>query len=151
MSSLNKAIIIGNVGADPNISTMPSGDRVANFRVATSEIWRDKATGEKKERTEWHTVAVFVNTLVDVIEKYVAKGSKIAVEGVLQTHKWTDKDGNERYTTQIAVRPFGGSLVLLGGDRPGHASEGRQERRDEPQRDEPQRSAADELDDDLPW
>jgi len=115
MSSLNKVMLIGNVGNDPDIKSMPSGDKVANFSVATSESWKDKATGEKKEKTEWHRIVVFNKGLVGVIESYVKKGSKIYIAGKLQTRKWKDKDGVERYSTEIVLSGFDGELVLLGG------------------------------------
>ena len=115
MSSLNKVMLIGNVGNDPDIKSMPSGDKVANFSVATSESWKDKATGEKKEKTEWHRVVVFNKGLVGVIESYVKKGSKIYISGKLQTRKWKDKDGVEKYSTEVVLSGFDGELVLLGG------------------------------------
>lgn len=112
--SLNKASIIGNVGKDPDIRALQNGSKIANFSVATSESWKDKATGEKKERTEWHRVVVFNEHLVKVIEQYVKKGAKIYLEGQLQTRKWTDKDGVERYSTEIVLAAFNGTIVLLG-------------------------------------
>jgi single-strand DNA-binding protein len=115
MSSLNKVMLIGNVGNDPDIKSMPSGDKVANFSVATSESWKDKTTGEKKEKTEWHRIVVFNKGLVGVIESYVKKGSKIYIAGKLQTRKWKDKDGVEKYSTEIVLSGFDGELVLLGG------------------------------------
>lgn len=115
MSSLNKVMLIGNVGNDPDIKSMPSGDKVANFSVATSESWKDKATGEKKEKTEWHRIVVFNKGLVGVIENYVKKGSKIYIAGKLQTRKWKDKDGVEKYSTEVVLSGFDGELVLLGG------------------------------------
>jgi single-strand DNA-binding protein len=112
--SLNKVTLIGNVGADPEIRALNSGDRCANLRIATSETWKDKQTGEKKEKTEWHRVVVFGDGLVKVIESYVSKGSKIYVEGALQTRKW-EKDGQDHYQTEIVLKPFNGQLLLLGG------------------------------------
>jgi single-strand DNA-binding protein len=114
MSSVNKAIIIGNVGKDPEIRSMQSGDTVASFSIATSESWKDKTSGERKEKTEWHRVSCFNQGLNKVIEKYVKKGSKIYIEGQIETRKWTDKDGAEKYSTEIVLRPFRGELVLLG-------------------------------------
>jgi len=110
--SLNRVQLIGNVGADPEIRSVNSG-KVANFRIATSETWKDKNTGEKKERTEWHSIVVWNDGLVGVIEKYVKKGSKVMIEGQLQTRKW-EKDGVDRYTTEVVLQGFGGSLLLLG-------------------------------------
>lgn len=110
--SLNRVQIIGNIGNDPDIRTMNSGDKVANISVATSETWKDKQTGEKKEKTEWHRVVVF-GGMADVIERFTRKGSKVMIEGKLQTRKWTDQQGVEKYTTEIVVQPFGGNLILL--------------------------------------
>lgn len=110
--SLNKAILIGNVGKDPEIRSMQSGDRVASFSLATSERWKNK-DGEKQEKTEWHRVSCFNQGLVKVIENYVKKGSKIYLEGQIETRKWTDKDGVEKYSTEIILRPFKSELVLL--------------------------------------
>jgi len=114
MSSLNRATIIGNVGKDPEIKSMSNGNRVANLSVATSETWKDKSTGEKKERTEWHRITVWNDGLIGIIEKYVSKGSKIMIEGQIQTRKY-EKDGVDHYTTEIVLQGFGGQLILLGG------------------------------------
>ena len=111
--SVNKVILVGNLGRDPEIRTFGNGGRVANFSVATSESWRDKNSGERKEKTEWHNVAVFNDGLVGVIEKYVKKGSKVYVEGKLQTRKWQDRDGNDRYSTEVVLQGYGGNLTLL--------------------------------------
>lgn len=126
MASVNKVTLLGNVGADPEIRSMQSGARVANLRIATSETWKDKQTGEKKERTEWHSVVVWNDGLVGVIERYVKKGTKLYVEGQLQTRKWQDQSGNDRYSTEVVLQGFGGSLVLLGGNdnRQGGGSSG---------------------------
>lgn len=117
--SVNKVILIGNVGKDPEIRTLQNGGKVANLSIATSESWKDKSTGEKKEKTEWHRVVVF-GPLAEIVEKYVKKGSKIYVSGSLQTRKWTDKDGVEKYSTEVVLQGFGGELTLLdsrkGGD-----------------------------------
>lgn len=113
--SLNKVQLIGNVGADPEIKSLNSGDRVANLRIATSESWKDKSSGEKKEKTEWHSVVVFGDGLVKVIESYVTKGSKIYISGALQTRKWQDQSGADRYSTEIVLKPFNGELILLSG------------------------------------
>jgi single-strand DNA-binding protein len=119
--SVNKVILVGHLGADPEVKTFADGGRVANLRLATSESWRDRATGERKERTEWHQVAIHdagggaaASGLVRVVEQYCRKGSKIYIEGQLRTRKWQDRDGNDRYTTEIAVGGFKGQLVLLG-------------------------------------
>lgn len=114
MASVNKVILLGNLGKDPEIRTLNSGDKVANFSVATSETWKDKNTGEKKEKTEWTNVVVF-GSLAEIVEKYLRKGSKVYLEGALQTRKWQDKDGNDRYSTEVVLKPFNGSLVMCGG------------------------------------
>ena len=111
--SVNKVILVGNLGKDPEVRSMQSGDRVASFPVATSERWKDKASGERKEKTEWHKVAIFDERLVDIAEKYLRKGSKVYLEGQLQTRKWTDQSGQERYTTEVVLRPYRGELTLL--------------------------------------
>ena len=112
--SLNKVMLIGNCGKDPEIRTTQSGTKIANLSVATSESWTDKASGERKERTEWHRVVIFNDRLTEVVEKYVRKGSKIYVEGALQTRKWTDQQGQDRYSTEVVLQAFGATLVLLG-------------------------------------
>ena len=119
--SINRAILLGNVGADPEIRSMQSGDRVATFRLATSETWRDKATGEKKEATEWHTIVCFNQALVKIIEQYVQKGGRVSVEGAIRTRKWQDRDGNDRYRTEIVIGPFDGRLGLEGSPSGGGA------------------------------
>jgi len=121
--SVNKVILVGNLGADPEIRTLNSGDRVANLRVATSESWRDRASGEKKERTEWHRVVIFNDNLVKVAESYLRKGAKVYIEGAIQTRKWTDNAGVEKYSTEIVLQKFRGELTMLDG-RGGDAGEG---------------------------
>jgi single-strand DNA-binding protein len=111
--SMNKATVIGYLGKDPEIRNFQNGGRAANFSIATSESWKDKESGERKERTEWHRVSILSDGLVTVAEKYLAKGSKVCVEGRLETRKWTDRDGIERYTTEIVLRPYSGELILL--------------------------------------
>ena len=111
--SVNKVILVGNLGKDPEIRSMQSGDKVASFSIATSESWKDKATGERKEKTEWHRISVWNQGLVKVIESYVKKGSKVYIEGQLETRKWTDKDGVEKYSTEVVLRPFRGELTML--------------------------------------
>jgi single-strand DNA-binding protein len=111
--SVNKVILVGNLGRDPEIRSTQDGTRVANLSLATSESWRDKNTGERKERTEWHRVVIFNERLVDVVEKYVKKGSKLYVEGALQTRKWTDNTGAEKYTTEVVLQRFRGELTML--------------------------------------
>jgi len=112
--SVNQVFLIGNVGKDPEIRTLKNDDKVANFTVATSESWRDKATGEKVEKTEWHSVSCFNDNLVKIIDQYVRKGSKVCVQGSLQTRKWTDKEGHDKYSTEIVLSKFKGEITLLG-------------------------------------
>jgi len=111
--SVNKVILVGNVGRDPEIRSTQEGQKIANFTLATSENWRDKNSGERKERTEWHRVVIFNERLADVVEKYVRKGSKLYIEGALQTRKWTDQSGQERYTTEVVLQRFRGELTML--------------------------------------
>lgn len=111
--SVNKAIVVGNVGGEPEIRSTQDGSKIANFSLATSEGWKDKLTGERKDKTEWHRIVVFNPNLVEVIEKYVHKGTKLYVEGQLQTRQWTDKEGKERYSTEIVLSRFRGELTIL--------------------------------------
>ncbi|WP_298728027.1 single-stranded DNA-binding protein [uncultured Ferrovibrio sp.] len=113
--SVNKVILVGNLGRDPEIRSMQSGEEVCQLSVATSETWRDKATGERKERTEWHRVVIFNENLVKVAKQYLKKGSKVYLEGSLQTRKWTDKDGVEKFTTEVVLPRFRGELTMLDG------------------------------------
>jgi single-strand DNA-binding protein len=113
--SVNKVILVGNLGKDPEVRRMTSGEPVVNLSVATSETWRDKASGEKKEKTEWHRVVIFNENLAKVAEQYLRKGAKVYLEGALQTRKWTDKDGAEKYSTEIVLNRFNGTMVMLDG------------------------------------
>lgn len=113
--SVNKVIIIGNLGRDPEVRTFQNGGKVCNLRIATSETWKDKSTGERRERTEWHTVAIFNENLVRIAEQYLRKGSKVYVEGQLQTRKWQDQSGQDRYSTEIVLQGFNGTLTMLDG------------------------------------
>jgi single-strand DNA-binding protein len=122
--SVNKVILVGNLGKDPEVRTFQNGGRVANLRIATSENWKDKATGERKEKTEWHNVDIFNDRLVDVAEKYLRKGAKVYIEGQLETRKWTDKDNQERYTTSVVLKQFRGELTMLDSKRDGAGSGG---------------------------
>ncbi len=115
--SINKVILVGNLGRDPEIRSTQDGVRIANLAVATSETWRDKMSGERKERTEWHRVVIFNERLAEIAEKYLKKGSKVYIEGALQTRKWTDNSGQERYTTEIVLQRFRGELTMLDGAR----------------------------------
>lgn len=112
--SVNKVILVGNLGRDPEIRTFPNGGRVANFSIATSESWKDKSSGERKERTEWHRISVTNDALVGVVERFLKKGSKVYIEGQLETRKY-EKDGREVYTTEVVLRPYRGELTMLDG------------------------------------
>ncbi len=117
--SINKVILVGNLGADPRVSNTQSGSKIVNFNLATSDVWRDKLSGERKERTEWHRIVIFNPQLADTAERYLRKGSKVYIEGQLQTRKWEDSNGQERYTTEVVLQNFSGVLVMLdarGGD-----------------------------------
>lgn len=128
--SVNKVILIGHLGRDPEVRTFQGGGKVVNLRIATSETWRDKSSGERKERTEWHSVAIFNEPLGKIAEQYLSKGSTVYIEGQLETRKWQDQSGADKYTTEIVLRPFRGELTLLGG-RSGDDGQ-REERREEP-------------------
>lgn len=129
--SVNKVILVGNLGADPETRSFSNGGKVCNIRIATSETWKDRNSGERKERTEWHTVAIFSEGLVSVAERYLRKGSKVYIEGQLRTRKWQDQQGQDRYTTEVVLQGFDAKLVMLdgpqggsGGGRSGGASGG---------------------------
>ena len=117
--SVNKVILIGNLGRDPEVRQLPSGGKVANLSLATSESWRDRNSGERKEKTEWHRVAIFSEGLVRVCEQYLRKGSKVYLEGQLETRKWTDQSGQEKYTTEVVLRNYGSTLTMLDGRNEG--------------------------------
>jgi single-strand DNA-binding protein len=121
--SVNKVILVGNLGQDPEIRTTQNGQEIANFSIATSESWKDKSTGEKKEKTEWHRVVVFSQGLVGIIKNYVKKGSKLYIEGALQTRKWTDSNGADKYTTEVVLQNYNSTLQILDG-RSGGSSGG---------------------------
>jgi single-strand DNA-binding protein len=160
--SVNKVILIGNVGADPEIRNTQGGKKIANLRLATSESWKDSQTGERKEKTEWHTVVVFNEGLAKVVENYVKKGDKLYIEGALQTRKWQDQDGKDRYSTEIVLQAFNGTLTMLSGKREDGGGDGRSEERREDDRrfygNEQDRGRQDQrgnfsrdLDDDIPF
>lgn len=113
--SVNKVILIGNLGRDPEVRSFQNGGKVCNLRIATSENWKDRNTGERKERTEWHSVAIFQEGLVRIAEQYLRKGSKVYIEGQLQTRKWQDQSGQDRYSTEVVLQGFGGTLTMLDG------------------------------------
>ena len=154
--SVNKVILIGNLGKDPEVRRLNSGAPVVSFSVATSETWKDKNTGERKERTEWHNVVVFNEGLAKIAEQYLKKGSKVYVEGKMQTRKWQDQSGNDRYTTEVVLPTFGGAITLLGDkqgeDRAEPVASGRNsyaEAKGRPSNAAP--SYAEELDDEIPF
>jgi len=144
--SVNKVIIVGNLGADPEVRSFQNGGKVANLRIATSESWKDKQSGERKEKTEWHTVAIFGDGLVGVAERFLKKGSKVYVEGKLQTRKWQDQSGADRYSTEVVLQGPGAVLTMLDGakqgDRGGTSASNQSA---------PAQSHADELDDEIPF
>ncbi|MEP0962192.1 MAG: single-stranded DNA-binding protein [Roseobacter sp.] len=113
--SVNKVILIGNLGRDPEVRSFQNGGKVCNLRIATSETWKDRNTGERKERTEWHSVAIFQEGLVRIAEQYLRKGSKVYIEGQLQTRKWQDQSGQDKYSTEVVLQGFGGTLTMLDG------------------------------------
>lgn len=136
--SVNKVILVGNLGRDPEVRSFPNGGKVVNLRIATSETWRDRNTGERKERTEWHSVAIFNENLGLIAEQYLRKGSTVYIEGQLETRKWQDQSGQDRYTTEVVLRQFRGELTLLGGRGEGGAGMGGDY---EPDRGVPERGA----------
>jgi single-strand DNA-binding protein len=152
MAGVNKVILVGNLGKDPEVKYMPSGDAVANLTLATSDTWKDKNSGEKKEKTEWHRV-VFFGKLAEIAGQYLKKGSKIYVEGQLQTRKWQGPDGQDRYTTEVVVRGFNGTMQLLDG-RGGEGGFAPAQQSAPAQQQKPQAAPAmadDGFDDDIPF
>jgi single-strand DNA-binding protein len=144
--SVNKVILVGNLGKDPEVRRMTSGEPVVNLSVATSESWRDKASGERKERTEWHRVVIFNENLAKVAEQYLRKGSKVYLEGQLSTRKWTDKDGAEKYSTEVVLNRFRGELVMLDGRNEGGGGRERVGAGEAPAK-----FQRDEMDDEIPF
>jgi single-strand DNA-binding protein len=150
--SVNKVILIGNLGRDPEVRRLTSGDPVVNLSIATSESWRDKASGERKEKTEWHRVVIFNENLAKVAEQYLKKGSKVYIEGQLQTRKYTDKDGAEKYSTEIVLQKYRGELTMLDGRSEGGGGGERSERPAMAGASEGGRSfQRDDLDDEIPF
>ena len=145
--SVNKVIWVGNLGKDPEVRRMTSGEPVVNLSIATSESWKDKSSGERKEKTEWHRVVIFNKNLADVAEKYLRKGSKVYLEGALQTRKWTDKDGAEKYSTEVVLQNFRGELTMLDGKGEGGGSGGDRSGAGET----PASFQRDEMDDEIPF
>lgn len=127
VTSVNKVIVLGNVGRVPEIRTFQGGGKVCNLRIATTETWRDRESGDRKERTEWHSVAIFSEPLIKIAEQYLRKGSRVYVEGQLETRKWQDQAGQDRYTTEIVLRPYRGEIVLLDGAGEEHDAGSRSE------------------------
>jgi len=122
MSSLNRVMLIGNIGQEPDIRSMQNGGKVCNLSIATSESWKDKNTGERREKTEWHRVVVFNEGLIGVIERYINKGSKVFIEGQLETRKWQDQSGQDKYSTEVVLKGFNGNLVMIDGKSEGQSS-----------------------------
>ncbi len=156
--SVNKVILIGNLGADPEVRSLSSGDPVVNLRLATNETWTDRASRERRERTEWHRVVIFDERLCDVAGKYLRKGAKVYIEGQLQTRKWTDPQGVEKYTTEVVLARFRGQMTMLGGrgdveagDAPGAPPEAASAAPPEAASAAPPAGAGDDLDDDIPF
>ncbi len=150
--SVNKVILIGNLGADPEIRRTQDGRPIANLRVATTDSWRDKSTGERREKTEWHRVVIFSEGLAKIAEQYLKKGSKVYLEGQLQTRKWEDQSGQERYTTEVVLQGFNSALTMLDG-RPGGGAESSDAGSDFGQSSprQPARAHAEEMDDEIPF
>lgn len=148
--SVNKVILVGNLGADPEVRKFQNGGSVCNLRIATSENWKDRNTGERREKTEWHSVAIFSEGLVRVAEQYLRKGAKVYIEGQLETRKWQDQSGNDRYTTEVVLRNFNSSMVMLDGRSGGG---GNFERNNDDQSGQRASSGGQsyELDDDIPF
>lgn len=125
--SVNKVILIGNLGADPEVRSFQNGGQVCNLRIATSETWKDRNTGERREKTEWHSVAIFQEGLIRIAQQYLRKGSKVYIEGKLQTRKWQDQNGNDRYSTEVVLQGFDGTLTMLDGRGGGDGGGGNQD------------------------
>ena len=131
MAGLNKVQIIGRLGRDPEVRTFQNGGKIVSLRIATSETWKDKQSGERKERVEWHSVTIHNEAVGKIAEQYLRKGSEVYIEGKLETRKWQDQSGNDRYSTEIVIRPYGGELVLIGGRQDGNGGGRDDDRRDD--------------------
>jgi single-strand DNA-binding protein len=149
MESVNKVILVGNLGANPEVKSFQNGGKIANLRIATSEQWKDRATGERKERTEWHSVVLNSDGLVGVAERFLRKGSKVFIEGQLRTRKWQDQSGNDRYSTEVVVG-MRGQIVMLDGAKGGDAQQG-QDTAQSSGKSGSWGDAQDDLNDDIPW
>lgn len=147
MSSLNKVTLIGRVGKDPEIRRTKDGKKIASFSLSTSETWKDKNTGEKREKTEWHNIVIYNEGLAGVVENYVKKGNQIYIEGALQTRKWQDKEGKDRYTTEVVLQNFNGNIILLGGKNDAQSDNAQSDN----QSNNYQAPVNNELDDDMPF
>jgi len=145
--SVNKVIILGNLGRDPEVRSFQNGGKVVNLRIATSETWRDKASGERRERTQWHSVAIFNEAVAGIAEKYLRKGSTVYIEGQLETRKWQDQSGADRYSTEVVLRPFNGNMTLLGGKPDG----GQQRSDPQPQGQGGGYAGLSDMDDEIPF
>lgn len=153
MAGVNKAIILGNLGQDPEVRFMPSGEAVANLSIATSETWKDKQTGEQKEKTEWHRVSVF-GKLAEIAGEYLKKGSKVYIEGKIQTRKWTDQQGQDKYTTEIVLQGFGGVMQMLDGKSGGQQQspqQGYQQQQQQQQASQQSQQQQPDFDPDIPF
>ena len=151
--SVNKVILVGNLGKDPEIRSTQDGREIASFSIATSESWKDKSSGERKEKTEWHNIVVFNPQLVTVVKNYVKKGSKLYIEGALQTRKWTDKDGHDRYSTEVVLQNFNGNLTMLDSKRDGSSNDnaGYNQSYNQPASAGASKPASELLDDEIPF
>ena len=146
--SVNRVTLIGNLGRDVEVRNFPNGGKVCNLRIATSESWKDKQSGERKEKTEWHSVAIMSEPLAKVAEQYLRKGSKVYIEGQLETRKWQDQSGADRYSTEVVLRPYGSTLVMLDGASSGGSDAGRDIAGDAPRQDAPRGSS---FEDEIPF
>ena len=143
---VNRVILVGNLGQDPEIRYMPNGNAVANFSVATSETWKDKQTGENRDKTEWHRIVVF-GKLAEIVGEYVKKGTQVYLEGQLQTRKWQDQAGNDRYTTEVVINAVGGTMQILGSRQ----NDGEQKQKAQSAQAQVQEAPPTDFDDDIPW
>jgi single-strand DNA-binding protein len=151
MASVNKVILIGNLGRDPEVRTFQNGNKVCNLSIATSEKWRDKNSGERKERTEWHSVAIFSEPLAKVAEQYLRKGSKVYIEGQLETRKWQDQSGNDKYSTEVVLRPYSSTLTMLDGGGNDNSGGGYGAPQQQQSQQQPSRDLDRDLDDEIPF
>jgi len=154
MSSVNKVTILGRLGAEPEVRSLNNGSKVVNLRIATSESWKSKETGERKEKTEWHSVVIFNEGIAGIAEQYLKKGSQVYIEGQLQTRKWQDQSGNDRYSTEIVLQRYQGELTMIGGKREGDSQSGQSDRSQSQDyssaKDGGKQSFQDDMDDEIP-